>query len=68
MKVLVVKDDKGKSAFGHVMPKKGFDEKGFSVDCLVKDIKWLGYFKVVFKSDNEPPSSNSPVRPSYVYP
>ena len=54
VKVLVVRDDKSKSVFGHVIPRKGLDEKGFSVDCLVEDIKWLGYSKVVLKSDNEP--------------
>ena len=54
VKVLVVRDDKSKSVFGHVIPRKGFDEKGFSVDCLVEDIKWLGYSTVVLKSDNGP--------------
>mgnify|MGYP000128776167 CR=1 FL=1 len=54
MKVLVVRDDKSKVVFGHVIPRKGLDEKGFSVDCLVEDIKWLGYSKVVLKNDNGP--------------
>ena len=39
---------------GHVAPKKGVDEQGFAVDQVVKDIKWLGYSKVILMSDNEP--------------
>ena len=30
------------------------DEKGFSVDAFVSDVKWLGYNKVTLKSGNEP--------------
>ena len=33
---------------------KGIDAKGFAVDTLVEDIKWLGYSRVTLKSDNEP--------------
>ena len=40
VKVLVVRDDKSKSVFRHVVPRKGLDEREFSVDCLVEDIKW----------------------------
>ena len=54
VKVLVVRDDKSKSIFGHVVPQKGVDEKGFSVSVLVEDIRWLGYTKLILKSDNEP--------------
>ena len=51
-KVLVIRDSK--SVFAHVVPAKGVDEKGFAVDSLVSDVKWLGYSKVTLKSDNEP--------------
>ena len=54
VKLLVVRDDRSKALFAHVVPKKGMDEKGFSVDSLVEDIKWLGYAKLALKSDNEP--------------
>ena len=54
IKVLVVRDSKSKSLFAHVVPSKGIDEKGFAVDSLVQDVKWLGYSKVTLKSDNEP--------------
>ena len=32
----VVRDDKSKSVFGHVVPQKGIDEKGFAVSLLVE--------------------------------
>ena len=53
-KILVVRDSKSKAVFACVVPTKGIDEKGFSVDALVSDVKWLGYNKVTLKSDNEP--------------
>ena len=43
VKLLIVRDDKSKAIFGHVVPKKGIDEKNFAVDSLVEDVKWLGY-------------------------
>ena len=54
IKFLVVRDSNSKAIFGHVVPTKGIDEKGFSVDSLVEDIKWLGYAKLILKSGNEP--------------
>ena len=53
-KVLVVRDSRSKSVFAHIVPAKGVDERGFSVDALVDDVKWLGYVRVTLKSDNEP--------------
>ena len=53
-KVLVVRDSRSKSVFAHVVPAKGVDERGFSVDAFVDDIRWLGYVKITLKSDNEP--------------
>ena len=52
--MLVMRDNKSKAIFGHVVPKKGLDEKGFSADSFVEDVKWVGYTKVTLKSDNEP--------------
>ena len=54
VKLLVVRDDKSKAIFGHIVPKKGIDDKSFAVDSLVEDVKWLGYSKLTLKSDNEP--------------
>ena len=36
------------------MQQKGVDDKRFAVDCIVEDVLWLGYAKVLVKSDNEP--------------
>ena len=52
--ILAVRDSATKAVFGHVVPRKGIDEKKFAVDALVSDIVWLGHTKVVLKSDNEP--------------
>ena len=54
MATYVVRDNKSKAIFGRVVPQKGLDEKGLSVDSLVEDVKWLGYTRVTLKSDNEP--------------
>ena len=35
VKLLIVRDDKSKAIFGHVVPKKGIDEKNFAVDSLL---------------------------------
>ena len=42
VKILVVKDRKGKAIFAHTIPQKGVDADGYSVARLVEDIKWLG--------------------------
>ena len=36
------------------MPQKGVDPDHFTVDALLEDIKWLGYQKLVLRTDNEP--------------
>ena len=48
-----MRDSKSKSLSAHVVPSKGIDEKGFAVDSLVEDLKWLGYSKIAPKSGNE---------------
>ena len=37
-KNLVGRDDRSKAMFGHVVPRKGIDEKCFAVDSLVDDV------------------------------
>ena len=54
LKILVVKDSKSKAVFAHAVPKKGVDDKRYSVDKVVEDVLYLGYSKVLLKSDNEP--------------
>ena len=54
VKVLVVRDSNTKSVFAHVVPRKGVSEDAYAVDMLVADVMWLGYSRVILKSDNEP--------------
>ena len=54
LKVLVVRDFKSKALFAHAVRCKGSDVDGFAVQCVIDDLKWLGYSKVILKSDNEP--------------
>ena len=51
--ILVAKDSNSRALFAHVVPSKGVDEGRFAVDILVEDCKWLGYSKIILKSDNE---------------
>ena len=53
LKILVVKDSKSRSIFGHVVKRKGVEEDGYSVKRLKEDLEWLGYTKVILKSDGE---------------
>ena len=55
IKILVVHDSKRKALFAHCIPMKGIDEKRFSVNCIVDDVAWLGYSRVLLKADNERP-------------
>ena len=54
VKILVARDSRSKYVFAHVVPMKGVDESRFAVDTLVNDVRWLGYNRIVLKSDNEP--------------
>ena len=53
VKVLVAKDVKGKAIFAHAVPQKGVDDARYASDTLAEDVKWLGYHKLVLRSDNE---------------
>ena len=54
IKVLVIRDRLSKAIFAVAVPKKGIDKKRFSVAAIVDAVKWLGYVKVMLKTDNEP--------------
>ena len=47
LKVIVVRCFKSKALFAHAVPAKGVDEAGYVVDCIVQDVLWLGYSKVI---------------------
>ena len=51
-KCLAMRDSMSKAVFGWVVPAKGRDE--FTISKIVEAVKWLGYSRVVLKSDNEP--------------
>ena len=53
MNVLVAKCCKTKAVFAHCVKQKGADEEGFAVECLRRDLQWLGHTRVILKSDNE---------------
>ena len=53
-KILVVKDTNGKAIFAHVIHKKGVESDGYSVTRLIEDVQWLGYRRIMLKTDNEP--------------
>ena len=46
-------DDVQSRVFGHVVHRTGIDLDRFAVDCLVEDILWCGYTKVMLKGDNK---------------
>ena len=53
VKVLVIYDSESKAIFAHAVPQKGVDEPGYVVDKIVTDIQWLGYSRVILRTDNE---------------
>ena len=53
LKLLIVKDSFSRAVFAHAVPKTGVDDKRFAVDFIVDDVLWIGYAKVILKSDNE---------------
>ena len=54
LKVIVVKDTRSKSVLASAVPQKCIDQKPCAVDAIVESVLWLGYSRVIFKSDNEP--------------
>ena len=53
MKCIIVRCHESKAVFAHAVPCKGADEDGYVVEQVCADIAWLGYTKMVIKSDNE---------------
>ena len=54
MKILVVKDAYSKFIGAHVVPMKGVGPDRYAAEKLRRDILWLGYSRVIIKTDNEP--------------
>ena len=53
MKILVAHDTWSKAVFAHVVASKGPNEDKYAVDCLTKDVQWLGFNRLGLRSDNE---------------
>ncbi len=53
VKCVVVRCYETKCVFGHVIPQKGSDEDGFTVNLITGDIGWLGHTKLILKTDQE---------------
>ena len=51
--ILVMKDHRSKMVFSHVVPKKGASI-AYCVSQVVRDLEYLGYPKMILKSDQEP--------------
>ena len=51
-KCLALRDSTRKCVFGWIVPAKGRDE--FTVSKIVEVVRWLGFSRLVLKSDNEP--------------
>ena len=53
LKILVVKDTKSKVVFAHAVRQKGVDDEGYAVARVTEDVQWLGYTKLILKTDGE---------------
>ena len=40
--------------FSQVVLVKRVDETGFAIDAITSDVVWMGYTKVMLKTDNDP--------------
>ena len=54
VKILLARELVSRATFAHVVRHKGVDDDRYGVDCLVKDVQWLGCTKLMLRSDNEP--------------
>ena len=54
VKILVAREIVTRCTFAHVVKCKGVDDDRFSVDCLVRDVEWMGFARLMLRSDDEP--------------
>ena len=54
VKTLVAIDSRCRCVFGHVVLQKAIDIDNYAADTLIEDVKWLGFQRIIWKSDNEP--------------
>jgi len=51
MPIIVIYDKRSKATFASVVPKKG--KNAYAIKRVGSDLKWLGYRRIVFKTDQE---------------
>ncbi len=54
IKYILIRDWESKNVCAHCVPCKGADEEEYVAGLVADDIAWLGYTRLVIKSDNEP--------------
>ena len=54
VKCIMVRDSLSKCIFAHVIPYKGNDDSNQVADMVLSDVEWLGYSRLIFKTDGEP--------------
>ena len=54
LKTPVITDSRGHCRFANAVASKGTDEAGYAVECFATDVAWLGWSRVIVRSDNEP--------------
>ena len=53
-RVLVMYCSSSRAPFADGVPRKGADAEGYAVECMRRNILWLGHSRVTIRSDNEP--------------
>ena len=53
-RILVMYCSATHTPFADGVPRKGADAEGYVVECLKRNVFWLGHFTVTIRSDNEP--------------
>ena len=51
LKILIVKDSSSRYTGAHVVPVKGLGEDSYAAEKIRRDVLWLGYSRVILKSD-----------------
>ena len=54
VKCIVIRDWESKNIYAHCVPCKGADEDEYVAQLVADDVAWLGYTRLIIKSDNEP--------------
>ena len=53
IKILVGRDQRSTMVFAHTVSSKGVSHSPYNVQCMMRDLRRLGYNKLILKSDNK---------------